>query len=49
MADKFSQLGMEGDTQEEFVRLPYFDEEMVKRIKFVHCGRWSNIVVMHDS
>lgn len=40
---------MAGEEQEEFVRLPYFDQEMVERIKSVHCGRWSTIVVMHDS
>jgi hypothetical protein len=40
---------MDGEAQEEFVKLEYFDQEMVNRIKSVHCGRWSTIVVMHDS
>lgn len=40
---------MDGEAQEEFVTLPYFDEAMIKRIKSVHSGRWSTIFVMHDS
>jgi len=39
---------MDVEGQEDFVRMPHFDEGMVKRIKSVHCGRWSTIVVMND-
>lgn len=46
--DNFGQLGIEGETKEEFVKLPYFTGDMVKCIQSVHCGRWSSIVVMHS-